>query len=421
MFKYNFWKWLSVFISFFAYIFCHFHKFSTAALSGQIADEFKVTKDKLGFFTSMYFWPYGLEQPFIGALADLVEPGVLIGVSSLLSGIGSLICGFATSLSQCSFGRLLVGIGCGGVFVPTTKIGANWFSAHAYRYFAGSMIGLGGAGSLLAQTPLAYFGSIFGWRWCLKGVAIMGIVLGILSIIFVRGHPAKRGFVSDIPLIPIPPMKNLFKQLFTNIKSCLYIPDFWLLNGFMYFSPGVFMNLSSLWGVPYLQDLFKIDEKAASNIQMALSFSIIIGSPLLPVIAEKVNSRKKTLIVFNMIAVACCIILALFSQYLGRYTVALLFFFFGVGSNAGQGIALAMYKEFADHSLAATIVGCGNTGPFIGGALAQVYSSALIGSYPHTHSFPPEAYRVGLWFFSAACCTFGCFSLLFIQDRKNKE
>lgn len=412
-------KWLSVIIGMASYIFVYFHRFSTAVLADEMYKDFNVPESQIGILASMYFWPYGLIQPFIGSLADIIEPGYMIGFANICSSIGTLIISFSKSLTVACFGRFFVGLGCAAIFVPTNKIGVNWFTAKQFRFFAGAMIGLGGCGSLLSQTPLSLLGKKIGWRMCLQGTSIIGTFLGICAFIWVKGHPATLGFVGHSPLLPTPNLKNIFIQLFKNLFVMIKILNFWLLSLFMFFAPGVLMVLSSLWGVPYLKDVHNCSPEMASFVQMAISLSLIVGSPTMPIIAELTKSRKWTLFAFCGLATAGCVYLALAGDSTPIWAVAVLYFVIGYGASSCQGTALPLFKEFGDERLAATLVGGGNTGPFIGGGILQIVSSSIIGTYDHPNDvYPVKAYEIGLWGLSAVCCFLSMICLIFIKEPK---
>ena len=416
-FRYNLRKWLSVIIGCTSYIFVYFHRFSTAVLADDMALDFGVSSDKMGILSSMYFWPYGLIQPFIGSLADIIEPGFMIGAADFIAGIGSLITSFANNLAVACVGRLLVGLGCSAIFVSTNKIGANWFSARAFRFFAGAMIGLGGVGSLLSQTPLSLLGHAVGWRWCLKGTSIIGIFVGICSFLWARGHPETLGFRGHSRKEPTPPFKQIFIQLFKNLAIMVKIGDFWLLSGFMFFAPGVFMMISSLWGVLYLKHIHGCSNSTASLIQMSLSFGLIIGSPTMPIIAEATKSRKWTLFSFCGLAALCCLYLALWGESSPIWLITILYFVSCYGASACQGTALPLFKEFSEERLSATLVGGGNTGPFLGGAILQMLSSWVMATYLHTKDYyPPDAYALSVWGMCAFCCFIAMFCVFFVHE-----
>ena len=416
--NYQFRKWFAIFLAGFSYIFVYFHRFATAVLADQMAKDLNVAKTDLGIFTSMYFWPYGLLQPYIGSLADIVEPGYMIAISNIVSAVGTLIVGFSKTLVVGCVGRFLVGLGCAGIFVPTNKIGANWFTARQYRFFSGALIGLGGVGSLLSQTPLSVIGHLIGWRICLISCAAFSLVIAAFSFIFVRGHPGTLGYYSDAPIPTRVPVRRMFGQLFRNMKVMVTLGDFWMLALFMTFAPGIFMDVSAMWGVPYLQDVFGYSASKASLVQMTLSISIITFSPLMAAIAERVGSRKWTLFFFDVLALGATLSLTFTENKMPIYGIVICYFLFGVGSSACQGTALSLFKEFADISLSATLVGGGNTGPFIGGAILQTISSEVIRTFGDNTPYPAKSYELGLWGFASVMLLLAGFCLLFVREPK---
>ena len=155
---------------------------------------------------------------------------------------------------------------------------------------------------------------------------------------------------------------------------------------------------------------------------MAISLSLIIGSPTMPIIAEAVKSRKWTLFTFCGISGAGCLYLSLAGSSTPIWLVAILYFVAGYGASACQGTALPLFKEFSEDRLAATLVGGGNTGPFIGGAILQMLSSAIIGTFDHTREwYPTEAYEIGLWGLSAICCFIAMLCLIFIKEPQLQD
>jgi MFS family permease len=412
-------KWVSIGLSAFSYVFVYFHRFSTAVLADSMAEDFRVDKARLAIFTSMYFWPYGLMQPIIGSLGDLIEPGYLIGIANVISGCGALICSFSSNLALSCFARFLVGMGCSGIFVSTNKIGSNWFTDHQFMFFSGALIGVGGIGSLSSQYPLHFLDTLIGWRMCFLLVGIISLVVGFLAFLFVRGHPKTLGFSSPYPLPMRTAAKEVFRGLFQNWGEMIRIGQFWVLALYMFLTAGAFMNLSSYFGVPYLTDVAKLSKSTASLVQMALSIATIIGSPLLPVLADRIQSRTIVLFLCALFTLGIASFLAVWRGDMNPWVIAVLFFFFGLGANCCQGVALPVFKEMGRHELSATLVGGGNTGPFIGGAMLQVVTSSILRGFPTVDgSYDADGYGYGLWGLSMFCGGVSCLLTFFMREPK---
>ncbi|EAY10052.1 Major Facilitator Superfamily protein [Trichomonas vaginalis G3] len=418
--KYKIRKWLSVITCCLCYVIAYFHRFTPAVLAKMIAPDFGVSISDLGFFTSMFFWSYGLLQPFVGSLADVFEIRYTITISLIIALIGSLLCGLAQTLTMCSIGRLLVGVGCAAVYVSTNKVAANWFNYKEFRFFAGAVIGVGGLGSILSQSPLQMLGTIIGWRKCFIVVSIAGLVFAIMAFAFVRSHPSKCGLVGYNTLPPRGKPCDEILQVFKNLKMTAMIPDFWLISTLMFFGPGFYMDVTGLYGVPFLTDVFHYSNSVASNCQMSLSLSVIVGSPLIPVIAELIHRRKLTIIIFASISITAAATLACL-DYVSPIYACILFFCFGFGCTGPQGIMMGFFKELSSGpSLEGTLLGFGNCFSFIGGSIFPLLTSGFVKTYPHSeHSLMvPESLRIGLWGLAIVSLTMLIYSTLFVRERK---
>lgn len=408
-------KFSIFFIASLSYLFVYFHRFSIAVLGDQIALD--LTGDKnadLSIFTSMYMWSYALMQPFIGTISDLIDPKFIIALSNFLSAAGTFIISLSNNLLCACVGRFLVGIGCSGIFVATNKIGANWLSSDQFRYLSGLLMGIGGAGSLLSQL-INFLPDKYTWKICFQVISIVSVVLGLLSLIIIRGRPRDYMYWKENDSTD-----NTYKNptptdicsFFRNFRIILSIPDFWLISVFSFFLPGFFMCISSLWGYNYLISI-KFNDRDATFIVFALSISIFIGSPLLPIIAKLVNSRKLVLFMCSMTTFIPCLILML-DFVRNKYLLFLLYFILGFGSNSSQGVALPMFKELVNTcSMEATILGTVNLSPFLGSAVIINICSLVYNTFDASDN---DSYKYSIWLIGLCCSLVSMRTATIIRD-----
>lgn len=122
-------------------------------VTSELASAYQVKVSQLGIFSSMFYYPYSLLQPFSGLLSDIIEPSFLITISTIISSIGAIICGLSESLLVGCIGRFIVGAGCSLMFCPCNTILINWFPLKHYSKILGLFVFIAGCGNLLAQTP----------------------------------------------------------------------------------------------------------------------------------------------------------------------------------------------------------------------------------------------------------------------------
>ncbi|KAK8886049.1 hypothetical protein M9Y10_041509 [Tritrichomonas musculus] len=146
-------------------IIVNFHRACPTVVTDELASAYHVQVSQLGIFSSMFYYPYSLFQPFSGLLSDIIEPAYLITISTIISSIGAVICGLSQSLLIGCIGRFIVGAGCSLMFCPCNTILINWFPLQHYSKILGLFIFIAGCGNLLAQTPLTLLAKLIGWRW----------------------------------------------------------------------------------------------------------------------------------------------------------------------------------------------------------------------------------------------------------------
>ena len=191
-----------------------------------------VEKDRMSIFSSIYFWPYALMQPFAGLLADVFEAGYIMGCASIIAGIGTIICGCSKVLGLSIFGRFITGFGTSMIYVPFSRVMTYWFDLKYYSILSGITMAVGGAGSMVSQTPLATFADKFGWRWAFYGIGIIGLFIGILLFFLVRSDPQAYGYSPVNGASPVSPRKESLKaellSLFRNWFEVIKSGKFWL-------------------------------------------------------------------------------------------------------------------------------------------------------------------------------------------------
>lgn len=406
-----------------AYALTFFHRYAPSVLYQRIADTLHVTKDKVSTFGSMYFWPYAVMQPIGGILADVFSPGKLIAISLIIISIGATIDGVSTNFALSSFGRFLVGLGAGPIYVPASRLLASWYSNRGFVIASGVLLAAGSAGGLIAQGPLSAIVEGIAWQWAFYVAAIIGVVVAVLAMFLLQATPQYAGFTDDKTdneaTVDVKSMtlKEQLVQLWANIKIVGTNPHFWLVVVWGICSPSCFFNLSSLWCGPYLRDVLKLSDRKADTYIMMLSLAWVIGSPSLMVITEVLKTRKWILVFAS--ATSCAVSVGF--MFVGENTpiplLLFMLFVFALFAGATIGIELSMLKEMHADFAAATAMGLGNFFPFFVAGLLQVISPEIlkaIDGTSETHSV--NAYRFGIWMINGLLTLVACVAISLSRD-----
>jgi MFS family permease len=95
-----------------------------ATLTAPISSEFK-SLSLLSWLATAYLISNAVCQPISGRLTDIFGRGPGLIFSNIFFSAGNLICGFATNESQLIFGRVIAGIGGGGLMSIATFLGSD--------------------------------------------------------------------------------------------------------------------------------------------------------------------------------------------------------------------------------------------------------------------------------------------------------
>lgn len=388
-----------------------YHRNCTGALLGPMADSLNVTKSRLGILSSMYFWSYALEQPFVGSISDLVDPKYIISGSLLLSSVASLVCSLSRSYYLTCAARLFVGFGCGCMYVPVCRTIAQWFTVHQFAYAQSTVVAFGGLGGLLAQFPLA--GVTSNWPVPFYIGSALSLVLAILSFFFMQG-------TSDTDTKKEKPtFKESMEKLGKNLKASLTYRDFWLLAFWKFLTPATYQSVAATWGVSYLENGLGMTHKQAAYYISIVSIAWTAGAPFLAIVSNWVRSRKWCLVVCTALATGSTAAFACISSPPHVAVTVVLLFVFALTSGASLTLSAVTFKEMLSKEVVGTLMGCGNLVMF-GTSVQQDVTSAVIAKYESGGQVPLVAYRYGLWMTSAISCGIALLLTLFIRDTYKK-
>ena len=366
-------RWLVFGLLALAYLLVYFHRLSPAVVALDLMKDLKAGGALMGFLGSAYFYPYAFMQIPSGLLSDTWGPRRTITVSFILAGAASIFFGLAVNATWAIVARVLVGLGVSMLFVPTMKVLTHWFRRSEFAMMTSLMIALGGLGVLTAATPLAWMSNALGWRGSFIGIGIVTLVLSGAIWIFVRNTPEEKGLPPvEAPDYPSGAPGGQAIGLGQGVKMVLTRRSFWPLAVWFFFTCGIFFAFGGLWGGPYLMHVYGLTKSQAGNILTMLAVGMILGSPLLGYLSDKIfHSRKKILIGASMVVLVMSAGLAFIPDGFSIPALYLLCFLLSLCSSAIVSVGFTTAKELFPVAIAGTAVGLINFFPFLGGAVMQ--------------------------------------------------
>jgi len=387
---------------------------SPAITSKDLMDEFNVSAIAMGVLSSAYFYSYASLQIPVGVLSDTIGTRKTTTVFTLIASFGAILFGFSSTFLMAVLAWFLVGAGASGVWIPTLKILSQWFKEDEFATLSGILLAIGNVGAISASYPLAIMVTIFGWRYSYFLLAIITFFLASLCWIIVKDAPP----ISKNKLSTRVIEKN--KTECTNPKKNLGViirnKYLWMLALWFLIIYGSVISFQGLWGGPYLMDTYNLSKSEAGGILMMIGLGMIIGSPAIGLLSDKIlKTRKWVLVIWNVGFIIPWLIFLLYPTGLSMIILYITFFCIGFFGCSGV-LVYAVVKELFPVEIVGTATSVVNIFPIIGVAIFQIvmgYLMDLIGRIDGI--YPVDAYLLVFTFLLIMVLT-ALIVLLFIKE-----
>ncbi len=310
-----------------------FYAFLQANLMSSLLDainnHFKIGPKEIGLLSSIYFYANVICIIPAGLLLDRFSIRKLMSVNMMLVILGTLLFAFADNLFIAGLGRFLCGVTMAFGLIICLKLASLCLPSKNMALASSLIVTIGMLGAVVAQTPLAFLVSYYGWRSALLFVAALGIVIMVVLWSVIR-QPEEKQQQADA---------NILGSLWKVIKE----KQNW--------TSGLFISLvnlpiaifGALFGVSFLTAIYKISPMQGASITSMLFWGMIFASPLFGWLSD-VMRRRKILMFIGGILCLFFMILALYSNNLGTAGLHILFFLIGFTS-ASQVIGYPVIAE----------------------------------------------------------------------------
>ena len=388
-------RWIVFWVLSAIYFLVYFHRVSTSVLVPYLMEAFKANATEIGILSSTYFYFYGLEQPLVGILVDRLGPRKVVTLFTAIAFLGSLIFSVSETLLVAAVGRSLIGIGVGGVYVPSMKAFAIWFREREFATVTGFLLSVGNLGGIAAATPLAWTAKHLGWPAAFQGIALATLFLCILcwfSLKDPQEEGRQEGHVRPDPRRETKVGRSFSWGLFGSILSR---PIYWLLSVLFFTHIGNFLTFSGLWVYPFLVDVLSFDGTEASNIQMMLPIGFLLGAPITGYLADRLfRNRSVLLVVISGLLIVIWMLLCGVEEGISSLSMGLVLFFMGFLAGGFASGIWSFVRSITPGEILGTMTGLLNPAPFAGVTFFQIVTGYVLDLTGKVGTgYPPEAYR----------------------------
>jgi len=221
-----------------------------------------------------YFIAYAVSQLLIGSSLEAWSPRLMLGITAMTAGIGSLILSGAQSYEQVFAARILMAIGFGTAMVGVVYVVSQHFN-NTYAFMVNLSQGLANA----AQTALGLMTAMPLLQTFRTPFNVIGMALLINSLFFFLFFRAPK----PAPAYEIEIDDNKDKSrlgLHGQISSIAGNGQFWI--GTIYFLGlfATYIAFADLWNIKFQHDVFKHSESIATTINASVQGGLAVGGIL---------------------------------------------------------------------------------------------------------------------------------------------
>lgn len=394
-------RWLIFGILGTIYFLACLHRVAPTVIARDLAQAFNADAVVLGLIASSYFYLYSAVQPPVGILTDTIGPRMVVTIFTIIAAAGGFIFGTASNAAMSMLGRALIGVGVGGVFVPSLKIFSKWFRASEFASLTGILLAISGLGGLSAALPLTYLVLFLGWRLSFVLLGAFSLFLALICWVVVRDRPEDKGWPpmeievaqSQPVASELPEDMRTFKRLGLIFRSF----NFWMITLALFFSGGVSLTFQGLWAVPYLIDAYGLSRAKAGGLLMLIPFGFAVGALVFGLLIDRLALNRKSVVICSMsLSISCWIILLFFGGRSSYLLVVPLFLALGLLGGGYLTVIMTITKELFPTWLTGTAVGLINPAAFLATALYQPLTGFLLDRVGPLDSgaYPLEAYQL---------------------------
>ena len=255
-------------------------------INASMARELGLSRGTLGLGSTVFVLAVGLAAPLVARVVNLAGARVTLCIGSLLTGLGALLLAFWVSQGWhyvLAYGVFL-GVGCAfGALLPAQTCASAWFEKKRALALALVLTGSGLGGSISAPVLTQVIASAGGnWRAAWYLVLAAALLVGLVSLLFVRNRPGDQGQQVDGQW----QLRNLWHDRTTDATSSVYrtydrwtiraamrTPAFWLVS-IAAIGESAPSTAALAHAVPHLRDLGHSPEAAAAALGLFAICSI---------------------------------------------------------------------------------------------------------------------------------------------------
>jgi len=366
------------------YFLSFFFRNINAVISRDLARDFALSPQELGFLTSMYLLAFAAFQLPLGVLLDRYGPRRVVAALMCVAAAGALTFGLAQDFTTLSIGRALIGLGVSGGLMGAIKAFSLWFPLSRMATLNGLYLGIGGLGGLSATAPVEALLGPFGWRVLFYGLAAASVTAAALIFFFV-------------PEKPLPGQGQTLRAQIAGFRRVFASLPFWRIAMPLVICHAGYQAMQGLWLAPWLYDVAGQPRAAMAGLLFNTAVAYTIGSVVFGVSSDRLaRAGISRMTIYKLgLAVSVAMFLLLAAGVTRGLPVILAVYGFTAIS---ASLAYALFTPLFTPDMTGRVNTASNVLMFGVSFLFQWGIGAVLRLYPVTDGrYAPEGYAAALF------------------------
>jgi MFS family permease len=307
---------------FFYYVFFQLAMFNT--ISRPLLHSFNIHSTALGYLSSSYFFADALFIIPAGILLDRYSIRKIALVMMTLCVLATFTFAATSSYPLAMLCRAITGAGNAFAFLASMQLASRWLPPKRLALGIGLVITIIMVGGMAAQAPLTLVMHAVGWRGAMLINAGIGLAFLIYMFYMMQDFSAGKEHKAN---------KDSHQHLFSNLIASAKNPQNWYCGSFTAFMNLPISLLGELWGIMYLSKAHHFSDTTAASIAGMIFFGMLIGSPAMGWLSDKIKRRRRPMIVCAIL-ILIVVLIIIYSGINSAILLGLLFFLLGLLASA---------------------------------------------------------------------------------------
>jgi len=304
-----------------------------------------------------------------GLIVDRFSIRKTLFVACVMCISGLLIVHATDNIGIAYAGRFIIGLGSAFAYVYTLKVATIWLPRNHFGLATCIADSLGMIGAMAADLIFVKINLSHGTHTSVTTLIFAGSVVAMLIFFVFRDKPGTK----KTRELNKEDTRD-FTHIIDKIKRIIRNPQIWLIGtvGCLTYLPSSVFG--DVWGIPYLQTVYHLDETQAGYLISTFFFGWVIAGPFLGAWSDKIGLRTFPMkLTITLDAILLCAIIftpAIFHVLLPTWLLFTFFLLIGVATGTHPLVFVLAKENFADR-IAGTVVAVINTLTMLGGWLFQ--------------------------------------------------